>query len=164
MHSCTCAHTYTYPPATRVAHSHDQSTETQSSKALNKQFHPNSCATGTSIIQYGTAASWALILFVGLANDVPKRFINPCTFFSDLIFKYILCNYNFSYLQWSGIWIERNWKRTVSLQTYNFEHYTGIHQVTRYIRLNNNTNSPTKSGEFPWNAFTGCLITIINRA
>ena len=146
MHACTCAHTYTYPPATRVAHSHDQSTETQSSKALNNQFHPNSCAT--SIIQCGTAASWALILFVGLANDEPKRFINSCTFFwSHIIFKYILCSCHFSYLQWSGIWTETNWKITVSLQTYNLEHYTGIHQVTRYIRLNNNTSSPTKSWE-----------------
>ena len=45
MHACTCVHTYTYPLAAHVAHSHDQSTETQSSKALNNQFHPNSCAT-----------------------------------------------------------------------------------------------------------------------
>ena len=65
--------------AAHVAHSHDQSTETQSSKALNNQFHPNSCAT--SLAQCGTAASCALILFVGLANYVSKRFINPCTFF-----------------------------------------------------------------------------------
>ena len=75
---CTCAHTYTCPPATRVAHSRDPSAETQPSKALNNQFHPNSWATRLTL--YQTAASWALILFVCLANYVPKQFINPCTF------------------------------------------------------------------------------------
>ena len=141
MHTCTFMHTYTYSPATRVVHTiYDRSFMSINIVCWFSKWCAQTVNKSTSMH----------LFLISYSNLFYVRGLIIVLFYLQLS-----CTL---YLNWNKL------ESNCFSSNLKFWALAGIHRVTRAVRLNNNTSFPPISREFPGNPFTGCLITMINRA